>query len=39
MTLELLYFLGAAAQRLASPLLSKGRSLFPTDDVGHAKRS
>src|SRR5215469_15999724 len=31
----------AAAQRLASPLLSSGRSLvyFPTDDVGHAKRS
>ena len=35
MTLELLYFLGAAAQRLASPLLSQGGNLvyFPTDDV------
>jgi len=32
-----LYFLGAAAQRLASPLVLKGRNLvsFPTDDVGH----
>jgi hypothetical protein len=38
---KLSYFLGAAAQYLASPLLFKGRSLvsFPTDDVGHAKRS
>jgi len=41
MSLELLYFLGAAGQCLASLLLFKGRSLvyFPTDDVGHAKRA